>query len=149
MSHTSIARVDALIVSVQNSSAASVLLDAKPPTPVQFEALCAALSVNETVTTLSLMETDLSDAQLKALCDALKTHKAPVSMLNLEYNNLGDQGALALASLLGDHPTIKSVLLAGNHVGDTGADALLLAWKANKRLHKIDLDMNECSPKTV
>ena len=149
MSHASLARVDALIVSVQNSTASTVMLDNKPPTATQFEALCKALAVNETVATLSLVETNLSDAQLSALCSALKTHKAPIGMLNLEYNDIGDVGALSLADALMEHSKIKTVLLAGNHISDVGAEALVRAWNTNINIAKIDIDMNDVSSKFV
>jgi hypothetical protein len=149
MSHASLSRVEALLLAAVEGTAATIMLDDKPLTQAHFDKLSLAVSKNETITLISLVETKMNDMQLASLAAALSTHKSPITTLNIEYCDVGDEGARALASTLKSHPTLKQVFLAGNHITDAGAEALCAAFKANSSLAKIDVDMNDVNAKLV
>ena len=58
------------------------------------------------------------------------------------YNNIGDNDAIALASALEKHPSLKELSLHGNQIGKLGAKALSDMLKTNKSLESLNLSYN-------
>ena len=57
--------------------------------------------------------------------------------LDLYDNNIGDEGATALAEALKENTTLTTLNLASNKIGDEGATALAEALKENKNLIEV------------
>jgi Ran GTPase-activating protein (RanGAP) involved in mRNA processing and transport len=65
-----------------------------------------------------------------------------LTSLNLEWNNIGDEGAKALADALGKDSRLTSLGLFGNSIGDEGAKALADALGKNSGLTSLYLGAN-------
>ena len=62
--------------------------------------------------------------------------------LDLRGNQIGDRGAKALASALEHNSLLESLMLDGNHIGDEGAMSLAMALDTNKTLCTLGLAAN-------
>ena len=68
---------------------------------------------------------------------------APLLVLDLSRNGIGDAGAKALAGALSQaKPPLQSLSLGGNHIGTDGAKALLQMLRTNCKLLSLDLSSN-------
>ncbi|KAL0250901.1 hypothetical protein GEMRC1_000115 [Eukaryota sp. GEM-RC1] len=65
-----------------------------------------------------------------------------VTHINLRYNSIGDEGAIALAETLKVNTGLTSLVLSRNFIGDEGVKALADALKVNKVLKSLDLFNN-------
>ena len=103
------------------------------------------------------MRQELDSEDIKIICDFLKSYPE-ISALYLYENQIGDEGAKALAanttlttlvlgrSCIGDegakalaaNTTLRAIELTGNHIGDEGAKALA----ANTTLTSLNLSRN-------
>ncbi|XP_010874374.1 uncharacterized protein LOC105014070 isoform X2 [Esox lucius] len=92
---------------------------------VQLEAMMQVLDTSDEVEQLVLRNTGLTDELLLSLAAALKRSPSEVTLLNLNLNHLGPNGAHILLDLLGSVPQVKGLLLFGNHLGDPGVLTLL------------------------
>jgi len=72
----------------------------------------------------------------------LKTNSTLVE-LNINENNLGDEGAKALAEGLKANKTLKSLDLSLNYIGDEGAKAIAAMLDVNKTLTSLTISGNE------
>jgi Ran GTPase-activating protein (RanGAP) involved in mRNA processing and transport len=88
-----------------------------------------------------LDENNIGDDGAKALAGALKTNKA-LQILYLDDTNIGDDGAKALADALKTNKALQTLYLIANNMSDDGAVAMAEALKTNKALQKLDLDRN-------
>ena len=86
------------------------------------------------VVSLYYFKLEWDDAQMLALCEALRAAHAGGGLRKLEklylgYNQMGDETAAALASLLegGAMPKLKSLSLRDNRIGEAGMAALASA----------------------
>ena len=58
------------------------------------------------------------------------------------FNNIGDEGAKALAVTFETNLSLKSIGLHRNTIGDAGAKALAVMLKKNQSLESLQLDLN-------
>jgi len=76
------------------------------------------------------------------LCERL-VHLAALDDLNLARNQLGDHGALVLAACLSSlKASLKALKIAGNDIGKEGADALAKTLPAVVSLETLDVSEN-------
>ena len=88
--------------------------------------------------TLGLSDKNLNNDDIEIICDYLKRHQE-INELNVSYNNIGDEGAKALAA----NTSLTSLNVRGNNIGDEGAKALA----ANTRLTSLDVRGNNIAKK--
>jgi NLR family CARD domain-containing protein 3 len=67
---------------------------------------------------------------VKALAEALRENEA-LNELNLQANQIGDEGALALAEMLEHNPALSILNIEQNAVSDVGGGALLAVLQSN------------------
>ena len=65
-----------------------------------------------------------------------------LTSLNLGDNRIGDDGAKALATALKNNTSLTSLNLLGNRIGDDGAKALATALETNTSLTSLELGFN-------
>ena len=75
------------------------------------------------LTTLSLYQNQIGPEGAKAIADALKSGTA-VSHLRLDGNDIGDEGAIAIAEALQSGTVLTTLHLGSNNIGDDGARAI-------------------------
>jgi hypothetical protein len=85
--------------------------------------LMEALRINATLTTLKLTSNNLGVEGARALAATLNTTK--ITSLYLRWNRIGDEGARSLAAAL--NATLTSLDLSCNNIGPVGARALASA----------------------
>lgn len=90
--------------------------------------------------TLSLEWNDIRDRGAKALAAALNA--CPIERLNLEHNWVSRAGAEHLASALATNTALRTLQLGGNNVGVGGARAFARALRSNRALRRLDLYNN-------
>ena len=70
--------------------------------------LATALKGNDTLTSLNLHDNDIGDEGAKALATAMKENEnIKLTSLNLRANNIGDEGARAIATAMKENEKIK------------------------------------------
>ena len=62
---------------------------------------------------------------------------AKLGYLNLGANEIGDEGAAAIAKALEVNKTLTELILWGNEIGDEGASALAKGLTVNATLHSL------------
>lgn len=92
-------------------------------------ALCEGLTQQGKVTHLYLEGNNLGDEGAQALAEMLKQEGCSLQELFLGANKIGPEGAAALASILTTNKTISKIYLEGNNIGPVGADAFTKALK--------------------
>ena len=90
---------------------------------------------------MTLASNNIGDEGAKAIADALKSNTS-LTTIDLRGNNIGDEGAKAIAEALKGNTSLTSINLSNNNIGDEGAKAIADALKFNTSLTTIDLDNN-------
>jgi hypothetical protein len=90
---------------------------------------------------LDLDHKSLSSRSTGLIVDLLRENKA-VEKLSLFSNYISDDGVDILYHTLLDHPSIKTIVLSYNAIGNRGA-GILARLVEQKRLYSLDLDENE------
>jgi Ran GTPase-activating protein (RanGAP) involved in mRNA processing and transport len=103
--------------------------------------LYKALLINKDVTKLDLSRNDIGIEGAKAIAEALKENKT-ITELNLWGNKIGDDVAIALAEALKVNNTITTLNFAYNNIGKDGAIALADALKVNNTITELCLFRN-------
>jgi hypothetical protein len=100
------------------------------------------LSAAPRLKTLDVRYNDIAGPGMEALCISLVN--TPVVYLYVEGNQIGDQGAIALAALLKqvDACQIEEVFLGANQIESAGTIALASCLESNKLVSKIYLEGN-------
>lgn len=99
----------------------------------------------------TLRELDLTDNHLgpKAVAKLLQAGRDNLQLLDLSRNNLGDEGAKALAEALGKGPSsgysLSVLRLRANGIGDEGGEALAEAVMSVVSLTEFDFAENQVS----
>jgi hypothetical protein len=93
------------------------------------------------VTDIDLHLNDIGDEGASALADALKVNTS-VKTINLGCNRIGNEGAAALADALKENMSLTTIDLASNGIGDQGASVLADALTVNTSVTSINLDSN-------
>jgi Ran GTPase-activating protein (RanGAP) involved in mRNA processing and transport len=107
----------------------------------KYNNLVNGIKKNKTIIALDLARNNIGDDGAKALADALKVNKT-ITTLNLAWNKIGIEGAKALAEALEKNKTITTFNLWGNNIGDDGAIALADALKVNETITELCLFRN-------
>jgi Ran GTPase-activating protein (RanGAP) involved in mRNA processing and transport len=107
-------------------------------------AIAEGLSANAESGLLSVdfFGNSVGDSAVVALGAALQQPGVQLQELGLAKNNIGNDGAVALAEALqsrGGALPLRTLVLAANSIGDKGAAALLAAVKANAFLTTLDV----------
>ncbi|KAF9585235.1 hypothetical protein BGW38_003299, partial [Lunasporangiospora selenospora] len=100
-----------------------------------------ALKTNSNLTTLYLYHNNIGDDGARALAEALKINLTLTS-LNLNDNSINDNGAKALAVALKINSTLTTLSLECNNIEGDGAEALAEAIKISSTLTTLDLSTN-------
>ena len=91
---------------------------------------------------LNLWNNNIGHEGAAALAGALKTNTT-LTTLNLLENNIGHEGAAALAGALKTNAALTTLILSwNNNIGDEGAAALAGALKTNTALTTLGLEWN-------
>ena len=78
--------------------------------------------------------------------DALRVNST-IKLLDLDGNNIGPEGAVALNQGLIENNTLESLWLGNNDLGDVGAAAIAEASaRVGSKLRLLDLEFNEVGP---
>jgi Ran GTPase-activating protein (RanGAP) involved in mRNA processing and transport len=107
-------------------------------------AALAGLKVNSSLQTLNLTWNKIGDDGAVALAAGLKVNSS-LQTLNLTWNKIGDEGAVALAEALKDNKSLQTLALCKNQIGDEGAKALAGALKVNSSVRHLNLRSNKIS----
>lgn len=122
--------------------------------------LATAIKHNRSIQTLSLAKNLIGNGESlnalrpkvltggQALGDMLRTNKT-LTKLDLSWNGIRADSALALAKSLEVNDTLKTLLLAYNAFGDMPSQVLGRALKSNKALTELDLESNSINPKAA
>ncbi len=97
------------------------------------------IALNTPISTLSLSgNKSVTTDGWRHITDALKRNDV-ITRLQLDYNNLGDDGAKLLCEALRENHSITSVDLEGNRIGQAGAQDLLTALRRNTWIRDVTL----------
>ena len=66
-------------------------------------------------------------------------HKIKVEQLNLSYNNITDEGVLAITDFLKQNNTLKQLIMSHNKISGDGAYNLAKVIQSNTTLQKLDI----------
>jgi Ran GTPase-activating protein (RanGAP) involved in mRNA processing and transport len=113
---------------------------------VGVKALTCALKGNSTLEQLYLGQNNIGIEGATALASALKLNT--LVNLDLSFNSIGDEGVVALADALKCNTTLTELRLENCRIGDSGGAALLHVLKHyNTSLGYLSLDDNTVSDK--
>eukprot|EP01006_Ploeotia_vitrea_P066114 TRINITY_DN94363_c0_g1_i1.p1 TRINITY_DN94363_c0_g1~~TRINITY_DN94363_c0_g1_i1.p1 ORF type:complete len:450 (+),score=160.08 TRINITY_DN94363_c0_g1_i1:64-1350(+) len=101
------------------------------PLGVAVIGLATGLRRNNSVRTLRLSNTLMTDHELCALAHSLCGNRS-VQRLVISSNNISDKGARALADMIKDNNTIEHIDISHTWISDVGAKMLLQAIRASK-----------------
>eukprot|EP00164_Ancoracysta_twista_P008762 GFYU01012750.1.p1 GENE.GFYU01012750.1~~GFYU01012750.1.p1 ORF type:complete len:785 (-),score=200.38 GFYU01012750.1:111-2465(-) len=104
--------------------------------------LSDSLRRNKSLLNLNLNRTGLGRDGVWNLSDVFKYNLCTVTSLDLVGNNLGKDGARAIADFLKDNTTLKQINLSENNMGKEGTRWLEDALKVNKSLESLNLRSN-------
>ncbi|WP_051908367.1 hypothetical protein [Candidatus Odyssella acanthamoebae] len=106
-------------------------------------ALGEALKVNTTLTSLGLGDGIYESQWFSEDFIRLLRNEPTLTSLDLSGDGIGDSGGVALGEALKVNTTLTSLDLGDNQIGDTGGTALGEALKINTTLTSLDLERNE------
>jgi Ran GTPase-activating protein (RanGAP) involved in mRNA processing and transport len=101
----------------------------------------ALMKTTAVLTKLSLWGNNIGSDGAKAIAEALKVN-AVVTTLDLGRNKIGDEGAKAIAEALKVNAVVTTLYLYDNNIGPEGAMAIAEALKVNAVLTSVDLRFN-------
>ena len=106
-------------------------------------AVAAALTNNESITSIRLENNDMETAACYALAKALRHNVHAFQELSLYANPIGDLGITPIAhALSSNRPRVRSVLLKRCNISCKGAKALATALRTNNTITNLDLSHN-------
>jgi serine/threonine protein kinase/Ran GTPase-activating protein (RanGAP) involved in mRNA processing and transport len=106
--------------------------------------LADALAANTAITSLNLEHNNLGDDGAAAIAGAIKY--TLITTVNLSHNKIGPSGAGFLADALLENTAITALNLASNSIGPNGASYLAEALKVNTAVTTLDLSDNNVGP---
>ena len=98
--------------------------------------------VAQHVTVLSLHHLEWGAAEARELCGTLPSFEN-LSVLYLNSNPIGDEGAASVAAMLLSNASLKELRLYNCGIKEVGGAALAFAWARNRALQSLWLDNNE------
>ena len=106
-----------------------------------MQSLAAALPAG--IEVLEISGHNIGNSGAAALAAALKTRLTGMRELNLALNSITDEGALALAGVLGALPSLDRLNLEHNWIGTSGSEALARALSSGRaHLRQLSLASN-------
>ena len=117
--------------------------------PEGAKAIAALCAVCASVTKILVSSNRLGAEGATILCDALRESKVTnVQELDLSDNNIGRDGAKAIAALCSVTASVTKILVRRNKLGDQGATVLCDALRASKvtNVQELDLSYNGIGP---
>ncbi|KOO29893.1 hypothetical protein Ctob_015558 [Chrysochromulina tobinii] len=102
----------------------------------------ALMKTTAVMTTLDLGGNNIGVEGANAIAEALKVN-AVLTKLWLNNNNIGPEGAIAIAEALKVNAVLTELSLWDNHIGPEGAIAIAEALKVNAVLTSVDLRVND------
>ncbi|CAJ1990798.1 leucine-rich repeat protein [Leishmania donovani] len=112
---------------------------------IQDEALypLALLLQSVKLRTLNVVTNHITPRGLPTLCDGVMACRT-LTELSLAFNLLGDEGGRIAAEILGSHPSLRTLDLSDNHIGDLGAVAIAEAFilSSASRIESLNLSVN-------
>ena len=110
--------------------------------PVEIQVLSEDLKCSRNCTELHLAGCGIDDTAASCLAEGLNYCKC-LKVFNLSYNNIGDEGAVALAAVGLIHCIDLEILeLSGNKIGCEGAVSLANSIKLYQKLRTLNLSLN-------
>eukprot|EP00435_Cladocopium_sp_Y103_P017417 s2926_g4.t1 len=106
-------------------------------------ALAQLLRRNQVLEALLLTEDHLGTQAVIQLVEAASSHPS-LKRLELNYNEMKDEGATAVANMLRSNTKLEILCLHANDIGAIGIEALCRALTENQSLRSIDLRHNVC-----
>jgi hypothetical protein len=97
-----------------------------------------ALRVSHTIESLQLGDNEIGVEGARAMADVLKENTS-LQMLDLHGNNIGVEGARAMADALKENTSLHTLNLYSNNIGVEGARAMADALKENTSLRTMNL----------
>ncbi|KAK7200615.1 leucine-rich repeat protein [Novymonas esmeraldas] len=112
---------------------------------IQDEALypLALLLQSAKLRTLNVVTNHITPRGLPTLCDGVVACRT-LQELSLAFNLLGDEGGSVVAEMLRDHPSLTTLDLSDNRIGDVGAVAMAEAFilSSSSRVQSLNLAVN-------
>ncbi|KAG5472234.1 hypothetical protein LSCM1_03631 [Leishmania martiniquensis] len=112
---------------------------------IQDEALypLALLLQSVKLRTLNVVTNHITPRGLPTLCDGVAACRT-LKELSLAFNLLGDEGGRIAAQTLGSHPSLATLDLSDNHIGDLGAVAIAEAFllSSTSCIESLNLSVN-------
>ena len=84
----------------------------------------------------------LSEGDFLGIINRLTENDPTLTTLDIGRNNIGDNGAIALAGALKDNKTLTTLDISHNMIGVAGAKAIALALKVNETLTTLNMYNN-------
>ena len=132
---------------LQKSQLAHADLGAMEITASGAAAWATALGQHPSLQRLELEWNQLGDDGVSVLAGALHgSGGAVLSQLGLQRNGLGDAAASAIAAALRTNARLQNLSFEGNQIGPTGAQALGTALSTNGALRTLNLALNALGP---
>ncbi|WP_198027141.1 patatin-like phospholipase family protein [Candidatus Paracaedibacter symbiosus] len=106
---------------------------------------CFGRGLNTTLKDLNLEKNNIGKGNFSALYFHFQAFKesSTLSILNLAYNYLTNEGANVIASFLKENKCLTHLNLANNIIGDEGTELIALSLKYNTSLVELDLSNNK------
>jgi len=114
----------------------------KAPQNTDWQTVFQALAKDNSIKHLVLSGQNLGKEGAKALAKALASNTA-IAWLILSKNQIEDAGAKSLAEVIKTNPHLRHVVLDQNEISDEGATALALAVKQNTHIQTLFLQGNK------
>ena len=102
---------------------------------------------NSRLQTLRLSKNHFTVDQLATLATTLEGNDSLIALV-LDDNDLGPDSAVEIARIL-RRSSLKTLSLAGNRIGDDGAEAIANALLSNKTLTSLNLEYNDITSKGI
>lgn len=102
----------------------------------------------DSLTTIHISVSFFDDYFMTLLCNSLETNKS-VSYLSLESNNLRDNGATKIGTMLLRNNTITSLGIGGNQITDNGMSLIISSLKKNTNLGQLIAVNNRFTERTI
>ncbi|MDX1916541.1 MAG: hypothetical protein SFT68_00955 [Rickettsiaceae bacterium] len=100
------------------------------------------MSQNRALTSANLGSNNIGDEGATAIATAIAQNNTLTS-INLSWNNIYHKGARFIAGILAQNKTLTSIDLGNNKIGANGAGAISTTIKQNRTLTSIDLRHND------
>ena len=101
-----------------------------------------AIGKNTTIKRLWLTDNNINVQGTRHLANALKENITPLKDLDLAGNIIGDEGAEYIADVLAVSKSIQKIYLGKNNIGDKGAESIAASLVLNTGIREIYLDWN-------